>query len=105
MGENLLPHSLFLALGSMEVTAQLQIASILHVSAVVLMHCLVGNSHELAHWNWGECSLGHLIDLLYAACDEIKLKRKLFMDYEYMMNIFTPLQNDLPEFQGYLEYF
>ncbi len=47
--------------------------------------------------------MGHVIDLLYGAYDEIKLNEKLLMDYEYMMNIFTPLHADLPEFQEYME--
>ena len=103
-GEDLLQRSLFPALGNM-VIAQLQIAYIRHVSVIVPMRWLARKSHELAHWNGGERSIRHVIDLLYGACDEIKLNGKLLIYYEYMMNIFTPLHDDLPAFQEYMEYF
>lgn len=39
-------------------------------------------SHELVHQSWGECSMGPVIDLLYGACDPIKLNE----NYSWTMN-------------------
>lgn len=104
-GENLLQRSLFLSLGSMEVVAQLRVASILHISVVVPMRWLAGNTHTLAHREWGERSMGRVIDILYNAFDEIKDCGELFLDLDFMMNIFSTLYEQLPEFKEYLDYF
>ena len=52
--ENLLQRSLFIVLGSMEVIAQLRLASILHLAVVWPLRWLAGNTHKLAHCQWGE---------------------------------------------------
>ena len=57
-GENILQHCLFTALGSMEVLAQLHVASVLFLSLIVPMHWLAENTHTLVHWDWGERSMG-----------------------------------------------
>ena len=92
--------SCILALGSMEVVAQFQVASILHFSVVVLMIWLAGNTHTLAHREWGEHSMGHVINILYNAFVEIKDCGELSLDLDFMMNIFSTLYEQLPEFKN-----
>ena len=46
--DNLLQRLLFIVLGSMEMIAQLWVASILHLAVVLPMRWLAGNSHKLS---------------------------------------------------------
>ncbi len=104
-GENILQRCLFLALGSMEVVAQLRVASILFLAVVVPMRWLAGNTHKLSHRQWGERSMGRAIDLLYSAFAKIQGNGSLFLDYEFIMTIFEPLYSKLPEFEEYMNYY
>ena len=94
--ENLLQRSLFIVLGSMEVIDQLRVASILHLAVVWQLRWLAGNKHKLAHCKWGERSMGKAIDLLYEAFVKIEADGLLILDHEFMMNIFSPLYEQLP---------
>ena len=49
--------------------------------------------------------MGRVIDLLHAALSEIQTDGSLMLDYEYVMSIFQPLFNDLPEFESYMRDF
>jgi hypothetical protein len=89
---NALQHCLFITLSSMEVGAQLCVASILFLSVKVPMRWLTGNTHKLAHRNWGECSMGCGIDLLHSAFIKIQSDGSLLLDYDFIMKIICPLQ-------------
>jgi hypothetical protein len=104
-GENLLQRALFLALGSMEVIGHLRCASIIHCAIVIPLRWLTGNTHKLSHRQWGERSMGRAVDLLYSACHEFRDNGELFLDYDFMMSIFSPLYEKLPEFREYMEFF
>jgi hypothetical protein len=52
-----------------------------------------------------ERSMGRAYDLLHSACLEIQDSPELFLDYEYVMNVFQPLYDDLPELEEYLDYY
>ncbi len=103
--DNALQHCLFITLSSMEVIAQLRVASILFLSVIVPMHWLAGNTHKLAHRNWGERYMGCAIDLLHSAFVKIQSDGALLLDYDFIMKIFCPLYSDLPEFEGYISYY
>jgi hypothetical protein len=103
--DNKLQRSMFIILSSMEYIAQLRVASILFLSVVVPMRWLAGKTHELAHRGWGERSMGRAIDLLHTAFTDILEEPSLLLDYEFVMNIFQPLYNDLPEFEEFLEFY
>jgi hypothetical protein len=45
----------------------LRIASIVFMAVVVPMRWLAGKTHELAHHNWSERSMGRATDLMYDA--------------------------------------
>ena len=89
----------------MEVVAQLDIASIIHVGFVVPMYYLSGNTHNLGHRQWDKRSNGRVIDMLHSALSEIQTDGSLMLDYEYVMSVFQPLCNDLPEFESFMRYF
>ena len=88
--ENLLQRSLFLSLGSMEIVALLRVASVVHVAIVLPMQWLAVNTHKLGHRIWGERSMGRAYDLLLSACLKIQDSPELFLNYEYVMNVFQP---------------
>ena len=97
--ENLLQRSLFIVLGSMEVIAQMRVASILHLDVLWPLQWLAGNTHKLAHCQWGERLMWKAIDLLYKAFVKIEADGLLILDHEFMINIFSPLYEQLPEFK------
>ena len=100
--DNRLKRCLFLSLSSMEVIAQLRVASILYLSVIIPLRLLAGNTHKLAKCNWGERSMGNAIDLLYNAFVKIQEDGSLLLDHDFMMNMFQPLhqkgKNDYSNF-------
>ena len=103
--ENILQTNMFIILRSTEMIAQLRIASIVFMAVVVPMRWLAGKTHELAHRNWLERSMGRAVDLMYNAFVEVESDGELMLDEDFIMGIFSPLYKELPEFNGYLEYF
>jgi len=49
--------------------------------------------------------MGQVIDLLYDASTGVWKDRKLLLDIDFMMNIFSALYEMLPEYKDYLDYF
>jgi hypothetical protein len=89
----------------MEVIAVLHVAAIMYLAVIVPMRWLAGNTHKFAHRKWGECSMGRAIDMLHSAFIEVQDAPSLFFDFEYVMHIFEPLYDKLPEFKHYMDYF
>jgi hypothetical protein len=83
--------------------AQLRIVSIVFMAVVIPMHWLAGKTHELAHHNWSEQSMGRAIDLMYDAFSEVESNGELMLDEDFIMRIFSPLYGEPPEFEEYLE--
>ena len=102
--ENLLQQSLFIALGSMEMIAQIRVAAIMHLAVVIPMRWLAGNTHKLAHCKWGERSMGRAVDLLHKAFVKIQADGSKLLDEDFVMKIFKPLYKDLPDLKDYLDY-
>ncbi len=105
VSENILQDSLFLSLGSMQVIAMLRVASILHLAVVLPTRWLAGNTHKLADCKWGEKSMGRVIDLLHDAMLKVQSNGALLLEYDFMMNIFSPLCAELPKFDYYLGFY
>jgi hypothetical protein len=103
--ENILQTNMFIILRSVEMIAQLRIASIVFMAVVIPMRWLAGKTHELAHHNWSERSMGRAIDLMYDAFSEVESNGELMLDEDFIMRIFSPLYGELPEFEEYLTYF
>ena len=102
--DNLLQRSLFIVLGSMEMIAQLRVASILHLGMVLPMRWLAGNTHKLAKFGWGERSMGRAITLLHDAFVDIQSDGSLLLEPDFIMNIFSPLYEEIPPLKQYLDY-
>ena len=66
------------------------------------MRWLASNTFKLAHRNWGEKSMGRVIDLIYDAFVAIQSDGSLILDYDFMMGIFADLQKEMPEFNTYM---
>ena len=88
----------------MEFVAQLRVASIFFFAVIVPMRWLAGNTHKLAHRNWGERSMSKAIDLLHTAFKKVAKDGRHFLDYNFIMNIFQPLYEQLPELRDYLDF-
>jgi hypothetical protein len=78
--------------------AQLCICSILFLSVIVPMRWLAPNTFKLAHRGWGEKLIGRVTDLLYTALVSIQSEGMLILDFNFMMNIFADLKQELQEF-------
>jgi hypothetical protein len=103
--KNILQHNLFIILESSGMVAQLPLCSIFFLTIIIPMHWLASNTFKLAHGNWGEKSLGRVIDLIYNAFVTIQSNGSLILDYNFMMGIFADLQREMPEFNTYMTWF
>ena len=102
--DNLLQRSLFIVLGSMEMIAQLRVASILHLAVVLPMRWLTGNSHTLSEYGWGERLMGRALTLLQDAFVDVQGDGALLLDDNFIMKIFSPLYEEVPPLTEYLNY-
>jgi hypothetical protein len=105
VSENILQRNLFIILESSEMIAQLRLCSIFYLTIIVPMRWLASNTFKLAHRNWGEKSMGRVIDLVYDAFVAIQADGALILDYDFMMGVFGELQTELPEFSTYMTWF
>jgi hypothetical protein len=103
--ENILQNALYQLLISVEMIAQLRIGAIFFISIIVPMRWLAGNTHILAHREWGEKHMARSIDLVYDAMLKIQKNSKLFLKEDFMMNILKPLYSQLPELEDYLTWY
>ena len=69
------------------------------------MQWLASNTFKLAHRDWGENSMGRVKGLLYIALVSIQSEGKLILDFNFMMNIFADLKQELQEFDTYSTWF
>lgn len=103
--ENILQTNMFIILRATEMIAQLCIASIIFITVVVPMRWLAGKTHELGHRNWSERSMGRAVDLTYNAVVEVESDGELMLDEDFIMNISSPLYDELPELREHLTYY
>jgi hypothetical protein len=52
------------------------------------MRWLASNTFKLSHRQWGEKSMGRVIDLVYDAFVAIQADGTLILNYDFMMGIF-----------------
>ncbi|KAL7546176.1 hypothetical protein ACHAWF_015185 [Thalassiosira exigua] len=101
-GENILQSNLYTILTSTEMIAVSRFFAIVHLSMFMPFRWLSGQTHKLAKHNWGPRSMGRAMDLLLDACEEILEDTKLIHDRSYMMELYSELADELPEFRDYL---
>ena len=75
------------------------------MSITVPMHWLAGNTHLLAHRQWGERHFASAIDLTYEAFQQIEEDPSKFLNEKFMMNIYKPLYEKLPELEDHLQWY
>ena len=85
--------------------AQLWLCSIFFLTIIIPMHWLASNTFKLSHRQWGEKSMGRVIDLVYDAFVNIQADGALILNYDFMMGIFGELQTELPEFNTYMTWY
>jgi hypothetical protein len=102
--DNLLQYSLFIVVGTMEMIAQLRVASILHLMVVIPMRWLAENTHKLSEYSWGEHSIGRAITLLHDAFVEVQGNGVLLLEENFIIKIFSPLYKEIPPLKVYLDY-
>ena len=68
------------------------------------MRWLAVNTHKLAEYGWGEHSMGKAIALLHDAFVEIQSDGLLLLEQDFIVNIFSPLYNEIPPFKQSLDY-
>ncbi len=68
------------------------------------MRWLAGNTHKLAEYGWGERSMGRVFTLLHDAFVEIQSNGSLLLEQDFIMNIFSPLYDEIPPLKQYLNY-
>jgi hypothetical protein len=69
------------------------------------MRWLAGKTHTLGHRKWGERSIPRALDLMYNSFIDITVDGDKFLDEDYVMNIFKPLYEELPELDSHLTYY
>jgi len=62
VSENILQRNLFIILESSEMIAQLRLCSIFFLTIIIPMRWLASNTFKLSHCQWGEKSMGRVID-------------------------------------------
>ena len=65
---------------------------------------LAGNTHKLAHHNWGARSIGCVFDILHTALNNTLDDIKLIHEKSTIMFIFQYIVEELPEFKAFLVY-
>ena len=68
------------------------------------VHRLYGNTHKLAHHNWGAQSIGLVFDIFHTLLNNILDDIKLIHDKSTTIFIFQDIVEELPEFKAFLVY-
>ena len=82
----------------------LKLFAITNVYVCMPVCWLAGNTHKLAHQNWGARSIGRVFDILHAALGKILDDITPIQDKSTMMLIFQDMVEDIPDFKAFLVY-
>jgi hypothetical protein len=63
------------------------------------------NTFKIVHNNWGEKSMGRVINLVCNAIVAIQADGSLILKYNFMMSIFADLQKELQEFNTFMTWY
>ena len=88
---NLLQKSLYMSLQSVEFIAMLRVLSILYISVGLelrALRSLSGNVQNLAKYDFGVLDIGDVVDTLESVMEEVAENGKLFLNEDFIMNIF-----------------
>ena len=102
--DGILEKSQAIILRCVEMVAQLRLLTIHHLAIFLPHRWLAANCGSLGEWDFGVADMAWTVDLLDAAFKKIIKKPELFLDDDFMMNIFKPIADKIPPFQDYLEH-
>ena len=102
--DNILQKNLFIILTSVEMIALSRVYSIFHVAICLPLRYLTGACHKLGVHDFSFRSMGEVIDVLDEKLNEIVETPSLFIDHEFMSNIFKLFQERIPAFKEHLIY-
>ena len=63
--DNILQRNLFVMLTSDEMVAQSRLLGIIHLSCMLPLRWLAGNTHKLKDYNWGVRSMSKALNVFY----------------------------------------
>lgn len=94
--DNILQENLFIVLTSVEMIALCRVMAILHYKICMPLRWLAGNTHFLGQtgYDWSARSMGKAIDSLERALEHIELDGKLYLDEDFMNEIFDDIYVD-----------
>ena len=102
--DNILQKCLYHLLCSVEVISMIRVLSILHVAVCIPMRWLTGNTEDLEGFDFSMLDMGAACELLEHAMVDVAETPELFLDEDFMMNIFSDLKNKVDPFADYLNY-
>ena len=100
--DKILIRKLYITLQSTEMVALLRVLSILHISICLPTRWLAGKTEDLADHDFGYFDMGRVLDLMEDAFIKIADDGELFLDEEFMMNIFSPLAERVNHSKSFL---
>ena len=94
--DNILREKLFCVLTSSEMVALSRVMAIVHFKIALPMRWLAGSTHIIGAlgYDWSARSMGKAIDALHDALVKIEDNGELFLDEQFMTDIFSKIDED-----------
>ena len=94
--DNILQENLFCVLTSSEMVALSRVMAIVHFKIALPMRWLAGSTHIIGAlgYDWSARSMGKAIDALHDALVRIEDNGELFLDEQFMTDIFSEIDED-----------
>lgn len=102
--DNILQRNLFVMLTSDEMVAQSRLLGIIHLSCMLPLRWLAGNTHKLKDYNWGVRSMSKALNVFYEKLQLIQANPRLVLSEIFMTSLFGVIMDELPPFQEYWTY-
>ena len=102
--DNILQECLFVLLTSVAMIATARVHAIILLALVLPHRWLAGKTHTLAEHGWSERSMGRALDFIEAAMVKVAADSTLILSEDFMMGIFSELEQELTPFREYTKY-
>ena len=99
--DNILQRNLFVMLTSDEMVAQSRLLGIIHLSCMLPLRWLAGNTHKLKDHNWGVRSMSKALNVFYEKLQIIQANPRIVLSESFMMSLFGGIMANLPPFKDY----
>ena len=101
---NILQQNILTILIYIEIIATSRLFEKLHVEICMPFRWTTWNAHKLAHQNCSVRSMGHEIDILHTAYNDLIDDPRLTHNKSFMMHIYNPVMDEITEFKDYIYY-